>query len=260
MMAAPIGFFDSGIGGLTIWKEVVHLLPFQHTIYVSDNAYAPYGTKTHLQLLERCRTNTEFLLEKGCKLIVVACNTATTNVIATLRNEYPINFVGVEPSIKPAALATKTSVIGVLATQGTLKSSLFLKTAANHLKNITLIKQHGKGLVDLIERGNISGNTTLYLLQNYLSPMRAKNIDYLVLGCTHYPFLKPLITEILGTGVTVIDSGIPVAKRVQSLLKNDFQKQPQQPKHHFFSTGDDKILRVMVEKMTVDFFDSRIYI
>ena len=257
MKNALIGFFDSGIGGLTIWKEVVSLLPYEDTVYLSDNAYAPYGTKNRETLIKRCIINTDFLLEKGCKIIVIACNTATTNIIDTLRKKYDTVFVGVEPPIKPAALASKTKTIGLLATQATIKSPLLLKTASTHLQNVDLIKQHGKGLVDFIERGNIDGEEIQHLLEKYLQNIRQKNADYLVLGCTHYPFLKPLIEKITRGHIKIIDSGLPVAKRIKDLLhKNNLQQPQKTAQHYFYTTENNLILKDMVAKITPDFLKS----
>ncbi|HBK83610.1 MAG TPA: glutamate racemase, partial [Flavobacterium sp.] len=148
----PIGLFDSGIGGTSIWREINQLIPLEDTIYLADSNNAPYGLKTKEEIIYLSKKNTEFLLHKNCKLIVVACNTATTNAIKELRATYKIPFIGIEPAIKPAAINTKTQTIGVLATKGTLTSELFYKTAAS-FTNVKIIEQIGHGLVQLIENG-----------------------------------------------------------------------------------------------------------
>ena len=214
----PIGFFDSGVGGTSIWKEVITLLPKEHTIYLSDSKNAPYGEKSMEKIIALCEKNTEFLLKRNCKLIVVACNTATTNAIDFLRNKYHIPFIGIEPAIKPAALSTKTKTIGILATKGTLNSTLFEKTVNSIQKDIQIKETIGKGLVELIERGKLNSQEMTSLLSSYLQPMIANNIDSLVLGCTHYPYLIPQIRKIVGEKLQIIDSGEAVAKQTKAVL------------------------------------------
>ena len=218
-MQQPIGFFDSGIGGTSIWKEVTKLLPNENTIYLADSLNAPYGEKTKNEILNFSIKNTEFLLQKNCKLIVVACNTATTNSIEQLRKSYNIPFIGIEPAIKPAALFTKTNSVGILATAGTLSSALFSKTATTFASNIRITEQIGEGLVTLIENGKLYSDEMTELLNKYLQPMLQNNIDYLVLGCTHYPFLIPQIKTIVGENVEIIDAGIAVAKQTKAILE-----------------------------------------
>ena len=149
--SSPIGIFDSGIGGTSIWKEITNLLPNENTIYLSDSLNAPYGEKTKNQIINLSKKNTEFLINEGCKLIVVACNTATTNAIKILRSSYSVPFIGIEPAIKPASLKTKSKIIGVLATKGTLSSDLFEKTSNSIDSDIKIKEIEGKGLVELID-------------------------------------------------------------------------------------------------------------
>jgi len=220
MTQKPIGIFDSGIGGVSIWEEVIKLMPYEKTIYLADSKNAPYGQKTGSEIIALSKKNTEFLISKGCKIIIVACNTATTNAIDYLRSNYSIPIIGIEPAIKPAALLSKTEAIGILATKGTLTSKLFEKTANEYTKNITIIEQDGDGLVPLIEAGKLNSNEVKLLLEQYLKPMLQFNIDHLVLGCTHYPFLIPLIKNIVGKHVNIIDSGEAVARQTKVVLKN----------------------------------------
>lgn len=214
----PIGVFDSGVGGTSIWKEIIQRLPNEHTVYLADSINAPYGIKTKEEIVEICIQNTEYLIHKGAKIIVVACNTATTNAISILREKYDIPFIGIEPAIKPAALASKTKAIGILATKGTLSSSLFHHTSQKFAANIRVVEQEGTGLVPLIESDKIDSLEMEELLQKLLRPMMEENIDYLVLGCSHYPYLIPRIKEIIGNQVTIIDSGFAVAKQTQRIL------------------------------------------
>ncbi|MEL4308961.1 glutamate racemase [Joostella sp. CR20] len=218
MSTQAIGMFDSGVGGTSIWREIHALLPSENTIYLADSKYAPYGEKTQKEILELSIKNTEYLLSRNCKIIVVACNTATTNAIDYLRENYNIPFIGIEPAIKPAALNSKTGVVGVLATRGTLASSLFSKTTALYAKDRLVLEQFGDGLVPLIEAGEIESDEMEVLLTKYLQPMIDKNIDYLVLGCTHYPYLIPQLKKILPPSVTIIDSGVAVAKQTKNVL------------------------------------------
>ena len=187
-----IGIFDSGIGGTSIWGEIQELLPYESCIYLADSKNAPYGEKSEERILELSIKNTEYLLSQGCKLIVVACNTATTNAIDYLRNNYSVPFIGIEPAIKPAAINSKSKIVGVLATKGTLSSSLFHSTSKNHAAGITVLEQRGTGLVEMIENGNLESDQLYQLLEQYIMPMLDKGMDYLVLGCTHYPYLIPM--------------------------------------------------------------------
>ncbi|MBP4140741.1 glutamate racemase [Flavobacterium sp. P4023] len=212
-----IGIFDSGIGGTSIWSAIHELLPNEKTIYLADSKNAPYGQKTKEEIIVLSMKNTEFLLNMNCKLIVVACNTATTNAIQELRAKYDVPFIGIEPAIKPAVLHSKTQIIGVLATQGTLSSTLFNKTTEKY-QDTKIIEQVGNGLVQLIESGQINSPEMTQLLNSYLKPMIEANIDYLVLGCSHYPYLIPQIKAILPNHIQIIDSGEAVAKQTQKLL------------------------------------------
>ena len=217
-MNKPIGIFDSGVGGTSILNEVHQLLPNEDIIYLADSKNAPYGDKDKEAILNLSLKNTEYLLQKHCKLVVVACNTATTNTITHLIAHYKIPFVGIEPAIKPAALQTKTKSIGILATKGTLSSSLFLKTSDLFAKDITVIEQIGEGIVTLIEEGKLDSEEMRTLLTLYLKPMMAANIDHLVLGCTHYPYLIPILRELLPNNIKIIDSGQAVARQTKHLL------------------------------------------
>lgn len=215
----PIGVFDSGIGGTSIWKAIHELLPNEQTIYLADSKNAPYGQKSKAEIIALSMKNTDLLIEMGCKLIVVACNTATTNAIQELRAKYTIPFIGIEPAIKPAATNSKTQIIGILATKGTLNSELFNKTAEK-FQDIKIIEQVGHGLVQLIENGQINSTEMTQLLYSYLTPMIEANIDYLVLGCSHYPYLIPQIKKILPEHIQIIDSGQAVAKQTQNILRD----------------------------------------
>jgi glutamate racemase len=243
----PIGIFDSGIGGTSIWSAIHHLLPNEKTIYLADSKNAPYGQKTKAEIIALSIKNTELLLEMGCKLIVVACNTATTNAIQELRTKYKVPFIGIEPAIKPAATNSKTQTIGILATQGTLNSELFNKTSEKY-QNIKIIEQVGHGLVQLIENGEINSGEMTKLLRSYLNPMVKANIDYLVLGCSHYPYLIPQIKKILPDHIHIIDSGEAVAKQTKNVLKEKIGfSEDQNNGPVFFTNSNPKVLSEILE-------------
>lgn len=221
MSSQPIGIFDSGIGGTSIMREVVKLLPNENIVYLADSKNAPYGQQSKSEIVNLCIKNVEFLLKANCKLIIVACNTATTNAIKELRNRYDIPFIGIEPAIKPAALNSKTQKIGVLATKGTLTSELFHKTSEQFSKHSKIIEVVGKGLVEHIEAGDFDSPQLQLLLKSFLIPLIKENIDYLVLGCSHYPYLIPVLTKMLPKSITIIDSGLAVANQTKQVLINN---------------------------------------
>ncbi|HWR93614.1 MAG TPA: glutamate racemase [Flavobacterium sp.] len=239
----PIGLFDSGIGGTSIWKAIHHLMPNEDTIFLADSKNAPYGQKSKEEIIELSIKNTELLLEMNSKIVVVACNTATTNAIKVLRSKYDIPFIGIEPAIKPAAQNSKTHTIGILATKGTLNSELFSKSVEN-LKNTKIIEQIGHNLVNLIESGEMNSPEMTHLLQKYLHPMIESNIDCLVLGCTHYPYLIPQIKKILPNHIEIIDSGEAVARQTKKVIDEQIgQHEIGIGKSVFYTNGNPKVLK-----------------
>lgn len=248
----PIGIFDSGIGGTSILKEIQVLLPYENTLYLSDSKNAPYGQKSVDEIIALSIKNTEFLLKNNCKIIVVACNTATTNAIKVLRENYEIPIIGIEPAIKPAALQTKNKTIGILATKGTLNSSLFTATSSILHKEIYIIEQVGEGLVELIENNQLYSDEMTKLLKTHLEPFIKRNIDCLVLGCTHYPYLIPQIKEIIGSEISIIDSGEAVARQTKKVLENNhlLLSNNQQINHIAYSNKDAKLLAKFIDKNT----------
>lgn len=214
----PIGVFDSGVGGISVLKHIHALLPHEDMLYVADSANAPYGNKTPEFIRERAFALSAFLIGQGAKALVVACNTATAAAISAMRERYSIPIIGMEPAVKPAAAATKTGVIGVLATVGTLKSAQFAALLDNYGQNVKVVTEGCPGLVECIERGELEAAETKKLLRGYLEPLLKAGADTIVLGCTHYPFVKPLIQEIAGTEATLIDTGMAVARQLQVRL------------------------------------------
>ena len=251
----PIGIFDSGVGGLSIWKEIVAFLPHENTIYLADSKNAPYGQKPKNEIIELCKKNTELLLKKGAKLIVVACNTATTNAISYLRANYTVPFIGIEPAIKPAALLTQTGAIGILATKGTLSSELFHETSKKFTQGITVVEQIGEGLVELIESDEMQSDKMQQLLLKYLTPMLNKNMDHLVLGCSHYPFLIPQIAKITGSKVKIIDSGEAVARQTKVVLekKDLVNKTDESGEHQLFINYKTNVIKELLRDCKVDY-------
>lgn len=245
--SAPIGLFDSGIGGTSIWKEIHTLLPNENTIYLADSKNAPYGQKSKEEIIALSKKNTEFLLNQNAKLIVVACNTATTNAIKELRASYDVPFIGIEPAIKPAANNSETHTIGILATKGTLNSELFSQSVLNY-PTTKIIEQVGFGLVQLIEEGKMDSNEMTDLLKNALKPMIEEDIDYLVLGCSHYPYLIPQIKKIIPKHIKIIDSGEAVARQTKNILtETDLLSNEEKSSQIFYTNYNPTVLKTILK-------------
>ena len=233
----------------------MRLLPNENTIYLADSKNAPYGLKSKDEIIQLSCKNTELLLEENCKIIVVACNTATTNAIKELRAKYDVPFIGIEPAIKPAAIQSQTQTIGILATKGTLNSSLFHENVAKH-PNVTIIEQIGHGLVQLIENGDLDSLEMKELLESYLLPMVEKNIDYLVLGCSHYPYLIPQIKKIIPSTIKIIDSGEAVAKQTKKILEELQLINPSKGNstYVFYTNSNPEVLKKIVNPLESVFY------
>ena len=217
---ASIGIFDSGSGGLSVYRELIKVLPQERYLFFADNAHCPYGEKTPEYIQDRGRAITEILLGMGANIIVVACNTATAAAIATLRAEYPdVPFIGMEPAVKPAALGTRSGVIGVLATAGTLKGSKYLNTRGRYADDVKIVEHVGQGFVELVENGILDGPEAESTVRASLQPLLDAGADTIVLGCTHYPFLQPVIERLAGPDVKVIDPAPAVARQTVRVLQ-----------------------------------------
>lgn len=237
-----IGVFDSGEGGLSVLKEITRLLPEAEYVYYSDNAHCPYGEKSPEYIQDRARAITERLLKEGADVIVVACNTATAAAISVLRSEYSdassqevrdkvreltggrhdhICFIGMEPAVKPAALGTRTGVVGVLATAGTLKGSKYLKTKESVDDQVNVFEHVGRGFVELVEGGRLSGSEAEDVVKASLGPLLSAGADIIVLGCTHYPFLLPVLQKVAGPDIRFIDPAPAVARQLVHVLERD---------------------------------------
>lgn len=214
-----IGLFDSGAGGLSVYKEVRKLLPKEDYAYYSDNAHCPYGEKSRDYIIDRARLISGFLIDEGCDIIVVACNTATAAAISTLRSEYSIPFIGMEPAVKPASFLTRSGIVGVLATTGTISSTKYLDTRDLYTDKVTFIDQVGQGFVELVEKGELDGKEAEKTVRASVEPLVEAGADVIVLGCTHYPFLRPVIQRVAGPDITIIDPAPAVARHLAAVME-----------------------------------------
>lgn len=242
-----IGIFDSGTGGLSVFKEIRKLLPEERYIYFSDNAHCPYGEKSREYIIERSREITRFLLDKGCDIIVVACNTATAAAIAVLREEFPVRFIGMEPAVKPAVKSTRTGVVGVLATAGTLKADKYLNTREKFSEGVKITEHVGQGFVELVEKGCLTGREAEDVVRASLKPLLDEEADRIVLGCTHYPFLWDTIAKIASElyperEIEIIDPAPAVARHLLETMKTEGLIRKEGFSIILHSSGDDRIL------------------
>lgn len=247
MSEHPIGVFDSGVGGLSVLREIHQLLPAESLLYVADSGFVPYGEKPPELIIERSRRIAGFLLEQGAKALVVACNTATAAAVAELRARYAVPIIGMEPAVKPATLATRSGVVGVLATTGTLRSARFAALLDRFAGSVSVLTQPCPGLVECIERGELDSEPLARLLLDYTQPLLDAGCDTLILGCTHYPFLKPLLQRLLPAEIHLVDTGAAVARQVHSKL-HEFDLLAQGPSRptHFWSSGDCQRLQAVL--------------
>ncbi len=248
---ALIGVFDSGVGGLSILDEALHQLPEHDYIYLADSANAPYGEKSSEWIAARSLNLCQYLAAEGCDAIVIACNTATAQAIKDIRLTLNLPIIGVEPGIKPAAMQSHKGIVGVLATQATLNSDKFNSLLATLPESCQFIKQAGAGLVPLIEAGKANSEETLELLAKHLEPIWDAGADTLVLGCTHYPFLRKSIRKLLGDSITLIDTSEAVVRQLKRQLEDQAVDTPQ-GQHGFvrlMSTKDEGILLRMAQEL-----------
>ncbi|MFN2282542.1 MAG: glutamate racemase [Anaerolineales bacterium] len=239
--SGPIGIFDSGVGGLSVLSEVKRQLPAEDLIYVADQAHVPYGDRSRDEVLGFSLAIIRFLVKMQAKLVIVACNTASAVALTELRNRFPkLPCVGMEPAVKPAAEETRSGVVGVLATPATFQGDLYASTVEKHARGVKILQDTCPGLVGQIEAGRISSSETRQILERALAPMIDQGVDEIVMGCTHYPFVIPLIREIAGEGIEVIDPAPAVARQAGRLLeKYDLlDRSGGETKSDFFTTGD----------------------
>ncbi len=248
----PIGIFDSGVGGLSVLKELIHFLPNESFIYYADSGNCPYGEKSKDEILNLTIYITNFLIKKECKLIIVACNTITTNIINELRKKYNIPFIGIEPATKPASLNSETGNIGILATKGTLNGSMFQDTMKQYAGEVKVHTQIGYGLVELIESDKIDSDEMRELLIKYLHPMIQSNIDNLALGCTHYNFLTGILKEITKNKVNIINTSNAIAKQAKYLTEKELIASENRKRSiNIYSSGNTDILRSIITGLNI---------
>ena len=249
-----IGIFDSGVGGLSVFREIRKVLPDEQYVYFSDNAHCPYGEKTREYIIERARAITETLLSKGADVIVVACNTATAAAIADLRERYDVPFIGMEPAVKPAASCTKTGVVGVLATAGTLKADKYLTTRGKYAEEVRFVEHVGEGFVELVENGNTSGAEADRVVGKSLIPLLEAGADTIVLGCTHYPFLTDTILKVASEHfpdheISVINPAPAVARHLLDVMTSEGLIRKDGFRIELHSSGDYTSLTQLYKKI-----------
>lgn len=250
-MNRAIGVFDSGLGGISVWRALYDALPNESLIYLGDGARCPYGSRSREEVLQYTEEAVERLLAEGCKMVVVACNTATAISISYLRDKYPsIPFVGLEPAVKPAALTTKSGVIGVLATKRSLEGDHFRRAEAKYGTEVTILKAVGEGFVEAVENNEEHTAETLELVRKAVMPLVDGGADKIVLGCTHYPFLRDEIARIAGDGVDIVDSSEAVARRVATLL-DEYDLRANEgatPEYRFLTFADEEYVERLRNK------------
>lgn len=250
----PIGIFDSGIGGLTVMAAIRQALPRERLIYFGDTAHMPYGPRSLEEVYRFSHGITQALLQRECKLIVIACNTASAAALSRLRIEYPdVSFVGMEPAVKPATEQTRTGVVGVIATVATFQSELYASVVERFAQGAEVLHQPCPGLVKQIEAGEFDTPKTEAMLRGWLEPMLARSIDVLVLGCTHYPIVRPLIERIVGPGVRVIDPAPAIARQVARLLEKSGTAAPPTGRNgtEVYTSGDPAVFQAMMEHLDI---------
>lgn len=249
----PIGIFDSGVGGLSVWREIARQLPHENTLYFADQIHIPYGPRSLDQIRSFSEAITRYLIDRGCKLIVVACNTASAAALKYLRATFPdVPFVGMEPAVKPAAQQTRTGVVGVMATPATFQGELFASVVERFANGVKLINQVCPGLVEQVEAGQLNAPETLALLDRFLTPIRSGGADTIVLACTHYPFVIDAIRQ-LARGIDVIDPAPAIARQINRVLSERelLASSDQIGQHRFITSGDraafERVLTVLVQ-------------
>jgi len=238
--SGPIGLFDSGLGGLSVWRQIVRQLPMESTLYFADRAHVPYGSRSSREIRFYSEAICACLVEAGCKAIVVACNTASAVALHHLRERFPGQLIlGLEPAVKPAVALTRSGVVGVMATPATFQGQLYRATVGRHAGQVTVVEQVCLGLADLVERGAPEDAHSDHLLRGFLEPMLAAGADTIVLGCTHYPFVIDAIRRLAGPEVTVIDPAPAVARHLGCLLQRHGLQTPHgRVEHRFLTTGE----------------------
>lgn len=254
-----IAVFDSGVGGLSVWREIVRRFPCENTLYLADQAHVPYGSRSLGEVRRFSAAIADFLLEQGAEVIVVACNTASAAALHHLRRLYPeIPFVGMEPAVKPAVESTRRGIVGVIATEATFQGELFTSLLERYAADVEVFTQICPGLVEAVEVGALDTAGTEALLRRCLAPLIEARVDQLVLGCTHYPFLRPQIERIIEGGISVIDPGPAVARQTGRVLARggDRPAPEGRGRREFYTTGDPELLTKMIRQLVPQFCDA----
>jgi glutamate racemase len=248
--SSAIGVFDSGVGGLSVLRHIRAQLPSLPLLYVADSGHVPYGDKTQEYIRERSLVLTEFLVRHRAAAVVIACNTATAAAAAHLRERLTLPIIAMEPAVKPAVSATRSGVVGVLATVGTLESARFAALLEQYAGDVEIVTQACPGLVEQVEAGELASAATRELVERYTQPLMERGADTIVLGCTHYPFLRPLIAQIVGPNVQLIDTGEAVARQVvRRLPEGLIGRIDAQPSERFWTTGDGRTAARIVSQL-----------
>ena len=251
---AAIGVFDSGVGGVSVLRELRACMPGEHLLYAADSGHVPYGSKSESYIQDRSLRISRWLLDQGAKAVVVACNTATAAAATTLRAVFDVPVIAMEPAVKPAVAATRSGVVGVLATVGTARSERLTTLIQRFGRGVQILTQPCPGLVERVEAGDVAGPVTRALLECYVHPLLERGADTLVLGCTHYPFLRPLLADIAGTDVALIDTGAAVARRTHDLLaERELLREAHRGSEQFWTSGDV----VLAERVIGDYLWGR---
>ncbi len=247
-----IGVFDSGVGGLSVWREIARQLPYEDTLYLADQFHVPYGDRSLAEVRAFSEAITRFLLNQGASIIVLACNTASAAALYHLRRVFPDTpFVGMEPAVKPAVERTRNGVVGVIATRATFQGELFASLLERYADDVEVLTQVCPGLVGAVETGALDTPKTEALLRTCLGPLMEREIDQLVLGCTHYPFLRPVIERVVGDGVAIIDPAPAVARQTGRVLtRRGLATEGNRARHHvFYTSGDAAAFGAMIERL-----------
>jgi glutamate racemase len=248
-----IGVFDSGVGGLSVWQEIADQLPGEDTVYVADQVHVPYGSRALVEVQGFAEAITRFLVDRGAKMVVVACNTASAAALYHLRQTFDkLPFVGMEPAVKPAIERTHRGIVGVIATQATFQGELFASLLERYAADVEVLTQVCPGLVEAVEAGDLESATTCALLRTCLTPLIEAGVDQLVLGCTHYPFLRPIIERAVGEDIAVIDPAPAVARQTGRMLAQRGLRHADRDsagRHRFYTTGDVTTFRKMIKRL-----------
>lgn len=246
-----IGMFDSGLGGLSVLREIRSLLPAEDVLYYADSAYCPYGQRTPAEIIARAALITGALVQRGAKVIVVACNTATSVALMDLRASTGVPIIGMVPAVKPAVAASRAGRVAVLATPTTASGEMLAELIEEHAAGISVTTVGAPGLADLVEAGQIAGDHVKAALEPLLDPLRSRKIDKLVLGCTHYPFLRDTIAELLGPDIEIVDSGEAIARRTRSVLhdRDALRTGDNGGSLRLLTSGDPTIVGGVVERL-----------